>query len=286
MGRSLCRRRERAPRTSAAGRTAAPSPSPRRSQPRLSPCGSSRGAWRAPSSPSRSWFYVRKKREVRTPPPDWTALCGPSTQPADVLTEPFRNRTASNALERKMHSGIKGSILALLVAHLLCNCFQSTCSVPHQGQRSQVRSVGFPSVTHLPVPVPGAARSTLTASWFSSPSPTRDGARHCRRKPAAVPLSGCLPLSVCISRWTLWPSQACGTGIGRSTSQDGRRGRRRPEAHRLEGLQLGTGFFFWRKETKQKPQEALENIKAATKRREQAFPPQPRQARHRGGGTS
>lgn len=197
MGRSLCRRRERAPRTSAAGRTAAPSPSPRRSQPRLSPCGSSRGAWRAPSSPSRSWFYVRKKREVRTPPPDWTALCGPSTQPADVLTEPFRNRTASNALERKMHSGIKGSILALLVAHLLCNCFQSTCSVPHQGQRSQVRSVGFPSVTHLPVPVPGAARSTLTASWFSSPSPARDGARHCRRKPAAVPVVR-LPSPFCV----------------------------------------------------------------------------------------
>lgn len=43
------------PRTSAAGRTSSPSPSPRRFLPRWFPCGSSRVASRAPSSPSLSW---------------------------------------------------------------------------------------------------------------------------------------------------------------------------------------------------------------------------------------
>lgn len=52
----------RSPRTSAAGRIAAPSPSPRRSQPHLSQCGSCRAAWHAPSSPFLFWFYRRRKQ--------------------------------------------------------------------------------------------------------------------------------------------------------------------------------------------------------------------------------
>lgn len=49
------------PRTSGAGRDAAPSPSPRRSQPRWSQCGSSHVAWRALVSPSRSLYWHRGK---------------------------------------------------------------------------------------------------------------------------------------------------------------------------------------------------------------------------------
>lgn len=52
------------PRTSGAGRDGAPSPSPLRFQPRWSPCGSSRVAWRALASPSRSLYCHRRERTI------------------------------------------------------------------------------------------------------------------------------------------------------------------------------------------------------------------------------